>query len=369
MIRLAALLCFISSAALGQSSVALAAEAAKAKLEAASTQLAQAQSARNRVAALTQTVRAYEDGLIAVRDGLRTAAIRQRSVEEALDAKSVEVSRLLGVLQSMGRAPSPLLLLHPSGPLGTARSGMIAADVTPALQRDVETLRLQMSEVDVLKTLQESAAETLRHGLKGAQDARTALSAAISNRTDLPRRFDDDPTQIAVLIASAETLDAFATGLTQTLSADATPLPSIAKGNLPLPVQGQLIRRFGAQDAAGVTRPGVIIAARDSALVTTPVPVTVLFTGLLLDYGNVAILEPQQDVLFVIAGLDVAYGTPGEVLSAGAPVGLMGRDSPTGDVNLTESALFEGGRATQTLYLEVREGQSPVDPATWFALE
>jgi len=209
----------------------------------------------------------------------------------------------------------------------------------------------------------------LRTGLKGAQDARTALSAAISDRTDLPRRFNEDPTQIAVLIASAETLDAFATGLTTTSETDAAPLPTIAKGDLPLPVQGQLIRKFGAQDAAGVTRPGVIIAARDNALVTTPVPVTVLFTGLLLDYGNVAILEPQQDVLFVIAGLEETYGNPGEVLSAGAAVGLMGSDLPTGDVILTESALFGGGQATQTLYLEVREGQSPVDPATWFALE
>jgi len=314
-------------------------------------------------------VQAYEVGLIAVRDGLRSAAIRQRSVEDALDAKSVEVSRLLGVLQSMGRAPSPLLLLHPSGPLGTARSGMIAADVTPALQRDVEALRQQMAEVDVLKTLQENAAETLRSGLKGAQDARTALSAAISDRTDLPRRFDDDPTQIAVLIASAETLDAFATGLTDTIASDTGALPASAKGDLPLPVQGQLIRKFGAQDAAGVTRPGVILAARADALVTTPVPVTVLFTGLLLDYGNVAILEPHANVLFVIAGLDTVYGNPGEVLSAGAPIGLMGNDLPSSDGNLTESALFDGGQATQTLYLEVREGQSPVDPATWFALE
>jgi len=369
MIRLALFLICLAGGASAQSNIALAADAAKAKLEAASLQLRQAQTGRNRVSALTQTVQAYEDGLIAVRDGLRSAAIRQRSVEEALAAKSTEVSRLLGVLQSMGRAPSPLLLLHPSGPLGTARSGMIAADVTPALQREVENLALQMAQVDALKALQESAADTLREGLKGAQEARTALSAAISNRTDLPRRFDEDPTQIAVLIASAETLDAFASGLTDSIVTDAPPLPPIAKGDLPLPVQGQLIRKFGAQDAAGVTRPGVIIAARPNALVTTPVAATVLFTGLLLDYGNVAILEPQADVLLVISGLGTVYGRPGEVLSAGDAIGLMGGTPPTSDVNLTESALFDAGQATQTLYLEVREGQSPIDPATWFALE
>jgi peptide/nickel transport system permease protein len=36
---------------------------------------------------------------------------------------------------------------------------------------------------------------------------------------------------------------------------------------------------------------------------------------------------------------------------------------------LTETALSGGGAQSETLYLEVRDGQGPVDPAVWFALE
>jgi len=346
------------------------AQAAAARLQAASALLQQAEDRRDRVAALTETVQAYESGLIAMRDGLRRAAIRQRSLEDQLAAKSTEVARLLGVLQSMGRAPAPLLLLHPSGPVGTARTGMMAASVTPALQTEVETLRLQLDEVNLLRRLQEEATSILSQGLEGAQTARSLLSEAISNRTDLPQRFSEDAVQTAVLVASTSTLTEFAQGMTEAFLTEGTaPGPLQDKGALPLPVQGQVLRRFNAPDAAGVARPGVILAARPRALVPTPTAATVLFRGPLLDYGNVVILEPDANVLFVIAGLAEVFGEAGQILPAGAPLGLMGGEQPDVDAILTDSDGSGGGQATQTLYLEVRDGQTPQDPAEWFALE
>lgn len=346
--------------------------AAKSRLEQAGVLLDAAETSRDQVAALTETVRAYEDGLIALRDGLRRAAIRQQTLTAELDARRDEVARLLGVLQTMGRAPAPLLLLHPSGPVGTARSGMILADVTPALQAEVETLRAQLEEVTLLQQVQDGAADTLRQGLDGAQAARTALTAAIQDRTDLPRRFTEDPVQTALLLASTETLDAFAGGLGDTIGDEGDAPPPDAsgtKGTLALPVQGRVIRGFGEEDLAGIIRPGLLIAARPRALVTAPVAATIRFRGPLLDYGNVIILEPAADVLVVLAGLAEVFGEAGQIVPAGAPLGLMGGVSPVVDEILSESDAIDADRANQTLYLEVREGQSTVDPATWFALE
>ena len=368
-LRATAFCALLASTAWAQDDPGAAAIAAAQRLEIASTLLDAADGRADRVAALTETVKAYEAGLIAMRDGLRRATIRQQTIEAQLTAANDDIAQLLGVLQSMGRAPAPLLLLHPDGPIGTARSGMMAADVTPALQGQVEELRLVLEEVALLRDLQDNATQTLEDGLQGAQDARTALSDAISNRTDLPQRFTADPVQMALLIAATETLDGFATGLTETpLEGEATP-PVADKGNLPLPVQGQLLRRFNAPDAAGIARPGVILAARPRALVTTPAPATILFRGPLLDYGNVVIIEPQADVMIVFAGLAEVFGEAGQVVPADTPLGLLGGDAPGVDAILTQSDVSGGGQASQTLYLEVREGQSPVDPSTWFALE
>ncbi len=371
MIRAAALtLALWASASTAQDSPAVAAQSAASGLSIAQALLDTASTKRDRVAALTETVKAYEAGLIAMRDGLRRAAVHQQTLETQLQNQQAEVGQLLGVLQAMGRAPTPLLLLHPNGPLGTARGGMIAADVTPALQQRADALASQLEELAALYALQESAVETLAEGLQGAQEARSRLSEAISNRTDLPTRFSDDPVQLALMLASTETLEAFASTLTDTFLADrAGPGSTTANADLELPVQGQLLRRFNAPDAAGVTRPGVILAARPRALVTAPTAATLLFHGPLLDYGNVVIIEPAAGVLFVFAGLAEVYGTPGQVLPAGTPLGLMGGDQPTVDAILTETTGVGGPGATQTLYLEVRDGQSPVDPGLWFALE
>jgi len=370
MIRIAAILLALAGPAYAQDNPAAAAQAAADQLNRAQAAMQGASGGRNRVRALTQAVQGYEAGLIAMRDGLRRAAIRQQTLETTLDAKSAEIGELLGVLQSISRAPAPLLLLHPSGPTGTARSGMIVADVTPALQAEVEVLKAQLSELALLRSLQQSAEQTLRDGLRGAQEARAGLSLAIQDRTDLPRRFVEDPVQTALLLASTETLDTFATGLVQDAPPGLENLVALAaKGDLPVPVQGQVLRNYNVADAAGVTRPGVIIATRPRAIVTSPTPATILYRGPLLDYGNVMIIEPTADVMFVFAGLAEVYGEVGEIIPSGAPLGLMGGSSPETDGEVTANSDITRGGQSQTLYLEVRDGQTPVNPATWFALE
>ena len=349
----------------------LIARRAASQLEAASVALQEAEGARDRVTALTQTIHAFEEGLVALRQGLRQAAIREAAIRQEFDSRRDRVSRLLGVLQTMQNSPTPLLLMHPSGPVGTARSGMILAEVTPAIQAQAEDLRYQLEELSLLRALQESAADTLNEGLQGAQNARTALSQAVSDRTELPRRFTEDPEQLQSLLEGSETLEGFAGGLASLPESDkAIPIPDfeLGQGNLPLPVAGTLLRGYNEADAAGIRRPGFLIATLPLSIVTAPWPATIRYRGPLLDYGNVMILEPHQDYLMVFAGLGRVYGEVGEVVSAGAPLGLMGGSSEGIEAFLPNSADGAGADRTETLYIEIRNGQSPVDPSGWFNL-
>lgn len=346
-----------------------AARVAARQLEAAAEELGAADSARNRVKALTATIRAYEAGLTAMREGLRQVTIREAELDAKLTSREGEISQLLGVLQTMSRNPAPALLLHPAGPVGTARSGMILADVAPALETRAAELRAMLAEARTLRTLQQSALDQLQEGLDGVQKARAALSEAVADRTDLPKRFTEDAVQTGLLIASTETLDGFASGLSGIAVDEASgSLPDITdrKGTLPWPVEGRVLRRAGEADAAGITRPGLVLATRPRALVTTPTAATIRYRGPLLDYGNVMILEPQAGVLFVFAGLDVVYGAAGQVLPAGSPVGLMGGRTPSAESIVQKAADGGGTERTETLYLEVRQGNEPQNPETWF---
>ncbi|MCR9126152.1 MAG: peptidoglycan DD-metalloendopeptidase family protein [Rhodobacteraceae bacterium] len=352
-----------------ESDPASAARAAAAQLEAATLQMEAAQGARDRVRAMTGTVQAFEAGLTAMRDGLRRAAIREAQLARQLQAREAEIAQLLGVLQTIGSAPPPVLMLHPSGALGTARSGMMLAEVTPGLNARADALRRDLTEVQTLRLLQQNAAGRLERGLAGVQQARAELSQAIAERTDLPKRFTEDPVRTAILISSTETLDGFASGLSEIAGdaiaptgADIEPL----RGALPLPVQGVVLRRAGEPDAAGITREGLVLATRPRALVTAPAAATIRYLGPLLDLGNVMILEPGADTLFVLSGLDQVFGEAGQVIPAGTPVGLMGGSDPEIGAILSLSGDGGGTGRSETLYIEVREGGNPVDPETWF---
>ncbi|MEL6168907.1 MAG: peptidoglycan DD-metalloendopeptidase family protein [Pseudomonadota bacterium] len=365
MVRALVLSLALAGVAKAETDIVTAAEAAATALIEASESLEAASGRQDRVAALTETVRAYEKGLAAMREGLRRAALRRRTLEAAFDAESEELSELTGLLLSMQTSPEALLLLHPSGPVDTARAAMVIGDVTPVLQARVSELSVELQELSELSTLQERAQTTLHEGLQGIEAARLALTEAISDRTPLPPRAGADSATLQALVTSADTLDGFAASL-----ADLGTTPQVpsgfaeVRGNLPYPVAGPLVRIFREADAAGVSRPGILIATHAQALVTAPWPATIRYDGPLLDYGNVIILEPEAGYLLVLAGLGSTFVVTGEVVQANAPLGLM-----PGNDGVVAQAEFETGSGQdrpETLYMELRQRGDPIDPASWF---
>ncbi|GAB5447014.1 murein hydrolase activator EnvC family protein [Gymnodinialimonas sp.] len=359
-----------------QGDPAITAREASRMLEDAATALREAEGARDQVEALTETVRAYEHGLDALRAGIRDAALRERTILLVFDAERERLARLMGVLQRIEEAPAPATLLHPEGPLGTARLGMIVADVTPAVAREARALRAQLEELAVLRALQDGAVGQLEAALGGVQEARTALSQAIADRVDLPERFAQDPAAMARILESVDSLGSFAAMLAE------TPAPAMdtirdfasARGTLPPPALGTLVRGFNETDAAGITRPGALLAVPMNALLTAPWPASVRYAGPLLDYGNVIILEPQADYLLILAGAGDLFVTAGELVPSGAPLGLMpdaagDTDGDTEEELIVSDALGGGVEPTETLYIELRQGGSPVNPMQWFAAQ
>jgi len=343
------------------------ARAAALALVEAIDDLVEARGARDQVTALTQTIQAHEAGLSALRAGLRDAALREATIRRQFDQQSEEVSRLLSAMMAVGRVQGPALLLHPDGPLGTARAGMMLADLAPAMQAEADRIGAMLREMQTLRNLRETAVDTLSMGLRSLQEARTDLSQAMADRRDLPPRMAEDEETMMALLASAATLEVLATGLAASPAGLDEPLPDFdeALGRLPLPVQGAVLRRPGEADANGVARPGLVLATEPGALVTAPWAGTIRYRGPLLDYGNVILLEPGEGYLVVLAGLDLVYPRVGDVVSQGAPMGLMPGALPT-DTEFLAAASVAG--RSETLYLEIRADGQTIDPEVWFDL-
>ncbi|MFD1796510.1 peptidoglycan DD-metalloendopeptidase family protein [Paracoccus aurantiacus] len=344
------------------------------QLREATGRLEAALSKDDQVTALTDMIHAYETGLTALRVGLRQAGIREQEVRSEWEARRGELSKIIGVMTAMQQSPETLMLLHPAGPEATAQSGMILSTVVPGLREEADELKAGLDKIADVRALQQDAADTLAEGLGRVQEARRLLASAVKDRSTMPKRFAEDPAELQALEKSASTLDAFAEGIADMESDVGPPLADFegAQGSLPLPVMGQVLRRYDEPDAAGIERPGLVISTPPAALVTAPWAATIRYRGPLLDYGNVMILEPSKDYLIVLAGLAQVFGEVGDVLAAGEPVGLMGGTEPSsqefGIDFVVNAATGKNADQTETLYLELRKDKQTLDPAEWFVL-
>lgn len=361
-VALALAICMAAPLAAAQDPAALTAEQAAEDLRAAIAALDQAQGAQDRIQALTRTIRAYEAGLSGLRDALRRTHAREGQILAEFDASRGRLGRVIAAMAVMERDDEPLMLLHPDGALATVRAGLMMESVAPVLSDQARTIAERLRELRRLRMLQQDTAEVLQRGLAAVQAARASLSEAVQDRTDLPDRFLEDPEELTALVNSADSLDMLADGMAELETDIGAPMGDFegAKGSLPMPVRGRILRHAGEADAAGVVRPGIVVETDPGALVTLPWDAVVRYAGPLLDYENVMIVEPAPDYLLILAGLGQVFGRFGDVLEAGIPVGFMPE-------RRAASSQAAGIWTTETLYIELRQGDTPIDPAAWFA--
>ncbi len=69
----------------------------------------------------------------------------------------------------------------------------------------------------------------------------------------------------------------------------------------------------------------------------------------------------------VLAGMGTVFGDTGDVLAAGAPVGLMGGTEDASASLNTGGEEGSGADRTETLYIELRQDGNTIDPGPWFA--
>lgn len=336
---------------------------AAAALDRAAKSLVAAETARNRIAALTETIRAYETGLSAMRASLRETVTRRKALEDRLSKRDAELADHLVLLQRVSRAGQVQGLVHSGSALDGVRAGLLTSAMIPALKERSAILAQDFQDLEALRVLQQSGIETLTEGYKQIRSARERLSAAISDRTDLPESVATDEATLQALINSTETLAAFADSLTT--RGDDQPL---LEEPWQFPVVGQINRGFDEPDAAGARQPGLTIATEPAALVTSPAGATARFAGEMPGHGRVVILEAAPGNLVILTGLGTTFVKRGQIVSKGEPIALMAGEAGHAQENLNDYSLGGGQSRAETLYMEIRQGQSPVDPATFLRL-
>jgi len=337
-------------------------------LRTARNELRLADSYRERVKALSNLIQGTEESLSDLRSKYRTINLQTEKLNKDIILRKEKISVLAGALLVVGKEPFGSKLLHPDSALNTARASSILSDILEGVRSEAKGLNKDLEKLQLLTNLAGRAEQEMHLSLKTIKAARVSLIKAASDRTDLPIRFIDDPEKVSLLSESAKSLEQFAiaiNSLEKKLIIPAEPILKDFAGALNLPVEGVIAREFKEKDAAGIIRPGIIIRTKDNEIVTSPVVATIRYAGPLLDYEMVSILEPDEGVLLIFAGLDQVFGEPGQIIPKSSPIGIMGSRTTNTENFITEKEL-NSGRLSQSLYIEVRVNDKPQDPFDWF---
>ena len=324
---------------------------------------------------LIQELEELRDGLItAAREVLRlegeATAIETRlagmRAEESVKAAAVqgqaeELGAVLASLARIARQPPETLIAGPGAAVDVVRSSILLAAVLPALGNRADTLN---AELRAVRGLREEITEK-QLGLvfaTGRLENQRQTLAQMLERNNAQR--EQTQTERALERARMENLAAQAGDLRELIGRlneeeDAglalPPLPprafAGARGQVPLPVQGTVILRFGALDEVGTPTRGITVATRQQARVVAPFEGRIVFAGPFRSYGLLLIIAHGEGYHTLIARLSRIDAQVGQWLLSGEPVGLAG-----------------GGDANQsTVYVELRREGDPINPSPWFA--
>ena len=126
---------------------------------------------------------------------------------------------------------------------------------------------------------------------------------------------------------------------------------SQARGKLPMPAQGRVVKRFGSRNSLGQKTRGLLVETLPQAQVIAPFDGAIVYAGEFRDYGLLLIISLGEGYHILLSGMSRLYCVIGQQLLAGEPIGEMGG--------------IDDERSK--LYVELRRQGEPINPLPWIA--
>ena len=283
-------------------------------------------------------------------------AKRLKALEATRIAGTPGVAERLVELSKRGRAGYVQLLLASNDVRAMGRMARGVAAVAELDRLRLETHRRNLAaERAALDELikQRTAVASLQ---KDAARAKAAVDAAVIARNrmieDLDRRRDLAAQFVAELQEAQREIERTVAATGGSSRPIALPIRAF-RGDLPWPLRGEVVQRFGRLPAGrfgtSIVRNGIEVAGREGANVGAVHEGTVAYAAPFTGFGTLVIVDHGQSAFTLYGYLAEAVVSAGTNVSRGTILGTLGQ-SPS------------GGAA---LYFEVRIDGRPVDPLQW----
>ncbi len=367
--------------------------------------------ASDRQAEIAAEIAALEKDRASLNDSLLRTAARVQSLEGSLSATEGRLARLsdeeatiraslenrkeiladvLAAAQRIGRRPPPALIVRPEDALGAVRSAIVLGAVLPEIRVEADALTADLEALVAVRAEAEAERDRLRTDATaiGEEEMRLAMLVEEKRKAGAAQAeaLAAEKARAEELAEKARTLEELMSALDRELAAAtgarkaaeeaarlARPAPTdngrlqpaiafgAAKGLLSLPVRGVTLKEFGEDDGLGSPSPGLAIATRAGATVTSPSDGWVVYAGRFRSYGQLLILDVGDGYHILLAGLEKIDVEHRQFVLAGEPVGTMGSQ------RLASAAVPDLTLRQPVLYVEFRKDGASIDPGPWWA--
>lgn len=350
-----------------------------------------------KIISTSDTIKTLETELTDTERRLMSLGENEDAVRLSLAARRDVLAEVLAALQRIGKRPPPALAVRPSDALSAVRSAILLNAVMPELKVETEALAADLAELQRLKSV--IAEEKNRLGgdaMRLAEEKsrlELLLSAKRQEHLKSVKVLEEEKRRAALLADQAGSLEELIANLEAEIEsardaaeksrqaaieakrnasrnfdpfADPGRLaPQItfeeAKGRLPQPVSGTLLKDFGQEDEFGGVTEGQSIATRPGSNVTSPADGWVVYSGPFRSFGQLLILNTGDGYHVLLAGLNRIDAELGQFVLTGEPVGVMGA------TQWASASTFGLGSTQPILYVEFRKDGRAVDPTPWWA--
>jgi len=325
-------------------------------------------------------LQALDAEAVGVRASIAQFAARRSEQERSLDADQAALGRLLAARAMTGipgGAPDFVRLALSGEDLAdTARKLHYLTYVSSAAAQLIDAHRAGLAEVARLKADSEGKARELAViEAQGRADREQLLKERREHRSLLERisgEIRNAKKRIQHLLADESRLARLVEEIGKVLAArpgagyarvtsvpqaggQAPGLFSRLKGNLRLPVRGELAGRFGTlrTEGSGPAK-GVFIRAAEGEQVRAVAAGQVVYADWMRGFGNLLIVDHGEAYMSIYGNNESLLKQTGDSVAVGEPVATVGQS---------------GGNEETGLYFELRHLGKPFDPLHWVKLK
>ncbi len=350
-----------------------------------------------KIISTSDTIKSLETELTDTERRLRSLGENEDAVRLSLIARRDVLAEVLAALQRIGKRPPPALAVRPSDALSAVRSAILLNAVMPDLRVETEALAADLQELQRLKSVIADEKNRLRGDAMRLAEEKSRLELLLSAKRQEHLKsvqvLEAEKERAAQLAEQAGSLQELIANLEAEIEsareaagksrqaalnarrnasrsfdpfADPGRLaPAIAfdaaKGRLPQPVAGTLLKDFGQEDEFGGVTEGQSIATRPGSNVASPADGWVVYSGPFRSFGQLLILNTGDGYHVLLAGLDRIDAELGQFVLTGEPVGVMGA------TRWASASTFGLGSTQPILYVEFRKDGRAIDPTPWWA--